>query len=252
MTAILCLIRRLQHFARMTSPTTTLCRSVSRNAPPTVCNFRWPTPGAMLSMTLPAPAWDRRIRATSAFRTIPCWSTEMRILTYVNGSSSATPTIYPSGKTRRSEETLPAYWNQIIGNWQVAGITIASTGNWYTPTDISTNLSTSDGGGEVASASRPNVVGNPNGHPCVQGTLFNTCAFATNTVIGSFGDAGRNIIQGPGVQTGIFLYSNFSPSANKSASSSGQSSSTLSIITIRSSTIPATLAHKYRNRARVG
>jgi hypothetical protein len=106
----------------------------------------------------------------------------------------------PFGKNKAFGGSASGVWNQIIGNWQVAGITIASTGNWYTPTDISTNLSTSDGGGEVASASRPNVVGNPNGHPCVPGTLFNTCAFATNTVIGSFGDAGRNIIQGPGVQ----------------------------------------------------
>ncbi len=106
----------------------------------------------------------------------------------------------PFGKNKAFGGNASGVWNQIIGNWQVAGITIASTGNWYTPTDISTNLSTSDGGGEVASASRPNVVGNPNGHPCVQGTLFNTCAFATNTVIGSFGDAGRNIVQGPGAQ----------------------------------------------------
>ena len=106
----------------------------------------------------------------------------------------------PFGKNKAFGGNASGAWNQIIGNWQVAGITLATTGNWYTPTDIATNLSTSDGGGEVASASRPNVVGNPNGHPCVQGTLFNTCAFATNTVIGSFGNAGRNIIQGPGVQ----------------------------------------------------
>lgn len=106
----------------------------------------------------------------------------------------------PFGKNKAFGGSASGVWNQIIGNWQVAGITLASTGNWYTPTDIATNLSTSDGGGEVASASRPNVVGNPNGHPCVPGTLFNTCAFATNTVIGSFGNAGRNIIQGPGVQ----------------------------------------------------
>jgi hypothetical protein len=106
----------------------------------------------------------------------------------------------PFGKNKAFGGNASGVWNQIIGNWQVAGITIATTGNWYTPTDIATNLSTSDGGGEVASASRPNVVGNPNGHPCVQGTLFNTCAFATNTIVGSFGDAGRNIIQGPGVQ----------------------------------------------------
>ncbi len=106
----------------------------------------------------------------------------------------------PFGKNKAFGGNVSGVWNQIIGNWQVAGITIATTGNWYTPTDIATNLSTSDGGGEVASPSRPNVVGNPNGHPCVQGTLFNTCAFATNTIVGSFGDAGRNIIQGPGTQ----------------------------------------------------
>jgi hypothetical protein len=106
----------------------------------------------------------------------------------------------PFGKNKALGGNASGVLNQIIGNWQVAGIVTATTGNWYTPTDISTNLSTSDGGGEVASASRPNVVGNPNGHPCVAGTLFNTCAFATNTVIGSFGDAGRNIIQGPGTQ----------------------------------------------------
>jgi hypothetical protein len=106
----------------------------------------------------------------------------------------------PFGKNKAFGGNASGVWNQIIGNWQVAGITLASTGNWYTPTDTSTNLSNSDGGGEVASASRPNVVGNPNGHPCVPGTLFNTCAFATNTILGSFGDAGRNIIQGPGVQ----------------------------------------------------
>jgi len=106
----------------------------------------------------------------------------------------------PFGKNKAIGGNASGVLNQIIGNWQVAGITIATTGNWYTPTDISTNLSTSDGGGEVANASRPNVVGNPNGHPCVPGTLFNTCAFATNTVVGSFGDAGRNIIQGPGSQ----------------------------------------------------
>src|SRR5580693_7287807 len=106
----------------------------------------------------------------------------------------------PFGKNKAFGGNASGVWNQIIGNWQIAGIVIATTGNWYTPTDIATNLSSSDGGGEVASASRPNVVGNPNGHPCVQGTLFNTCAFATNTVVGAFGDAGRNIIQGPGTQ----------------------------------------------------
>jgi len=106
----------------------------------------------------------------------------------------------PFGKDKALGGNASGVLNQIIGNWQVAGITTASTGNWFTPTDIATNLSNSDGGGFVFSAARPNVVGNPNGHPCVPGTLFNTCAFATNTVLGTFGDANRNIIRGPGFQ----------------------------------------------------
>jgi hypothetical protein len=41
----------------------------------------------------------------------------------------------------------------------------------------------------------------PNAEPCLPGTLFNTCAFASNTIGGTFGNAGRNIIKGPGYQT---------------------------------------------------
>ena len=97
--------------------------------------------------------------------------------------------------------------NQIIGNWQVAGITTAQTGNWFTITESGavTNVSTSDGGGAVGySFQRPNVVGNPNGKPCTPGTLFNTCAFAANTTYFTFGDAGRNIVRGPGLQNWDF------------------------------------------------
>ena len=106
----------------------------------------------------------------------------------------------PFGKNKALWGGASGILNQIIGNWQVAGITTASTGNWFTPTDIATNLSNSDGGGFVFSAARPNVVGDPNAKPCLRGTLFNTCAFATNSVFGTFGDANRNIIRGPGFQ----------------------------------------------------
>jgi carboxypeptidase family protein/TonB-dependent receptor-like protein len=106
----------------------------------------------------------------------------------------------PFGKGHAFGGGARGAWNQVIGGWEVAGITSASTGQWFTPTDIVTDLSNSDGGGTVATVSRPNVVGNPNGHPCIPGTLFNTCAFATNTLRGFYGDAGRNIIRGPGFQ----------------------------------------------------
>jgi hypothetical protein len=95
--------------------------------------------------------------------------------------------------------------NQVIGNWQVAGITTAQTGNWFTITDAVTNVSTSDGGGTVGFYEvRPNVVGNPNARPCASGTVFNTCAFVNNTTFFTFGDAGRNIVRGPGLQNWDF------------------------------------------------
>ena len=107
----------------------------------------------------------------------------------------------PFGKGKWLGTDASGWINQVIGGWQVAGIVSASTGNWYTPTDISANVSTSDCGGTVAiSCIRPDLVGKANGKPCVTGTLFNTCAFASNTVIGTFGNAGRNIILGPGFQ----------------------------------------------------
>jgi hypothetical protein len=95
--------------------------------------------------------------------------------------------------------------NQIIGNWQVAGITTGSTGNYFTITDAVTSVSTSDGGGGVGNFEvRPNLVSNPAGKPCVPGTAFNTCAFVDNTVPFTFGNAGRNIVRGPGFQNWDF------------------------------------------------
>jgi len=116
----------------------------------------------------------------------------------------------PFGKDKPIAGSASGVLNGIIGGWQVAGITSASTGNWFTPTDTTTNLSNSDGGGTVFNASRPNVVGNPNGKGCVAARLFNTCAFASNTIFGSFGNARRNIILGPGFQNwDISLFKTF-------------------------------------------
>ncbi|HWY42497.1 MAG TPA: TonB-dependent receptor [Candidatus Sulfotelmatobacter sp.] len=106
----------------------------------------------------------------------------------------------PFGKGKAFWTNASGALNQVVGGWQVAGIVTASTGNWYSATDISENLSTSDCGGTVGNCTRPNRVGNPNNKPCVPGTAFNTCAFVSNSVVGSFGDAGRNIIEGPGFQ----------------------------------------------------
>jgi TonB dependent receptor/Carboxypeptidase regulatory-like domain len=122
----------------------------------------------------------------------------------------------PFGKNKAIAGNATGVLNRIIGDWQVAGITTASTGNWFTPTDISNDRSNSDGGGTVFNASRPNVVGDPNGKACAPATLFNTCAFATNEIFGSFGDARRNIIRGPGFQNwDLSLFKTFPISENK-------------------------------------
>jgi hypothetical protein len=107
----------------------------------------------------------------------------------------------PFGRGRKFAGGASGVVNQILGNWQMAGVFSAATGNYYTATDIN-SVSGGDCGGTVGFyCSRPNLVGNPNAKPCISGTLFNTCAFADNTVLGTFGDAGRNIIEGPGYKT---------------------------------------------------
>ena len=79
----------------------------------------------------------------------------------------------PFGHGKRFGGGLSGAADKIVGGWQIAGITTLSKGNWYTITDGNGNFSNSDGG------QRPDLVPgqDPNGHPCVPGTFFNTCAF---------------------------------------------------------------------------
>jgi len=107
----------------------------------------------------------------------------------------------PFGRGRAFGKDASGAINKVIGDWQMTGVFSAATGNYYTATDIN-DVSGGDCGGTVGFyCSRPNLVGNPNSRPCVAGTLFNTCAFADNTNLGTFGNAGRNIIEGPGYKT---------------------------------------------------
>jgi carboxypeptidase family protein/TonB-dependent receptor-like protein len=117
----------------------------------------------------------------------------------------------PFGKGKKFAGNASGVLNQIIGNWQIAGITSASTGNYFTVNDPFVNSSNTDCGGTVGNCSRPNVVGNPNGTPCIPGTFFNTCAFATNLVQGTFGNERRNQVRGPGYQTWDMTFSKLFP-----------------------------------------
>ncbi len=113
----------------------------------------------------------------------------------------------PFGRGRLFAKDASGFANQILGNWQMSGVFSAATGNYYTATDV-VSVSNTDCGGFVGYyCSRPALVGNPNAKPCIPGTLFNTCAFSDNLITpgiipqGTFGDAGRNIIEGPGYKT---------------------------------------------------
>ncbi len=102
----------------------------------------------------------------------------------------------PIGREKRFGTGLSGAANQLLGGWQVSGITTLATGNWLTITDGNSNFANSTEG------QRPDRVPaqNPNGTPCVAGTFFNTCAF-TDPALGSFGNAGRNIVLGPGLNS---------------------------------------------------
>jgi Carboxypeptidase regulatory-like domain/TonB dependent receptor-like, beta-barrel len=100
----------------------------------------------------------------------------------------------PFGRGKRMLGDAHGALEQFVGGWQIAGITTVSSGNWFTPTDSNGNFANSDG------LQMPNVVADPNNSPhCLPGTFFNTCAFV-DPPLGSFGDAGRNSVRGPGFQ----------------------------------------------------
>lgn len=100
----------------------------------------------------------------------------------------------PVGHEKRFGSNMSGPLNQLLGGWQASGITTLATGNWLTITDGNSNFANSTGG------QRPDLVPgqNSNGKPCVAGQFFNTCAFR-DPPLGSFGNAGRNTVLGPGV-----------------------------------------------------
>jgi hypothetical protein len=116
----------------------------------------------------------------------------------------------PTGHGKSLFGNAQGVWNQIVGGWQVASIVTISTGNWYTVQDGNGNFANADGGAGGVSQ-RPDQVGDPRATPCLPGTFFNTCAYADPSP-GSFGNVGRNTIQGPGNRVWDFsLFKFFKP-----------------------------------------
>ncbi|HUS08524.1 MAG TPA: carboxypeptidase regulatory-like domain-containing protein [Bryobacteraceae bacterium] len=89
----------------------------------------------------------------------------------------------------------PAKW--VFDNWQISGITSMITGAPFTPGFTTTDAAEITGSSEAA---RITVIGNPHLDEGQRNFFrnFNTAAFARTTV-GSFGNAGVNILRGPGI-----------------------------------------------------
>jgi len=95
----------------------------------------------------------------------------------------------------------PHTWYQhVLGNWQVNGITTFMSGTPFTVEDQSYNYDAPEITG--FSAFRPNLVGNPNNGPKTPQEWFNVNAFQSlpqsTTPAGVYGSEGRNVVQGPG------------------------------------------------------
>jgi hypothetical protein len=107
----------------------------------------------------------------------------------------------PVGRGRSIGSTLPAWLNGAVGGWRLSGIWRYTTGRYLTPTYTNTGAFTANNRPDVVYGISPNL-------PRDQRTAshwFNPAAFAippaTDSVTGlpRYGNAGRNIVMGPGL-----------------------------------------------------
>jgi hypothetical protein len=91
------------------------------------------------------------------------------------------------------------FMTTLLTGWQTYGIVTAQTGRPFTVALIQEfdNSGTGRSSLGFGANDRPNVVGNPNAGPRTPEQWFNTSAF-TFPAPGTFGNAGRNILVGPG------------------------------------------------------
>jgi carboxypeptidase family protein len=96
------------------------------------------------------------------------------------------------------------WYEHILGNWQLNGITTVMSGTPFTVYD-SNDVDLQGGAPEISgfSSNRPNLIGNPNSGPRTPQEWFNVAAFQQLnpvTQAGQFGNEGRNVVEGPGYQ----------------------------------------------------
>jgi len=88
-----------------------------------------------------------------------------------------------------------------LGGWQSFGVLTVQTGQPFTVALLPDNDNSNTGISQLGFGAndRPNIAGNPTIVSPTPQEWFNTAAFATPPY-GSFGNAGRNILSGPGLQ----------------------------------------------------
>lgn len=103
------------------------------------------------------------------------------------------------------------WYRRALGNWQLNGIFSAATGTPFTVYD-SSDPSLQGQSPEISGfvGDRPNLVGNPNTGPKTAARWFNTQSFQPVAQLGTFGSAGRNVVQAAGFSQWDFaIFKNF-------------------------------------------
>jgi outer membrane receptor protein involved in Fe transport len=95
--------------------------------------------------------------------------------------------------------SAPFRKNILVRDWQFHAIVAFQSGTPFTP-QLSFDNSNTGNTGAIAGSDRPDVVGDPSGGASTPERFFNTAAFAT-AAPEMFGNAGRNILTGPGLAT---------------------------------------------------
>jgi len=103
----------------------------------------------------------------------------------------------PFGRGRKFGSRMNSFTDAFLGGWQWTGIFSRQTGYWYTPFGINDSCFCNDGN---ANSLRPDLVAgqDPKQGPKTPQEWFNTAALTAKVPSGRHGDAGRNIILGPG------------------------------------------------------
>lgn len=111
----------------------------------------------------------------------------------------------PFGRGRHLLSSAPGWLDAVAGGWETTGILTFQSGRPFT---VTTTRDTSNTGG----SNRPNVVGDPHLDSRSPQLWYNTAAFSDINPAGTytFGNAGRNILNAPGIQTfDAGLFKNF-------------------------------------------